>query len=171
MASRNSALSFPFRLYRGRLRGAILVNARKRLFAIALLALPLAACGRQVGSVPFSGEGTKSATLPLTSGSVAFWTDLDVAYEGPATLSYRIELSQAGRTVASTTCDPLGKMSVQLGWLDIERGASHSSRGHGKMLCGVRLAKGGPTLVEATLAFGVRPLTATIKQADLVLKQ
>ena len=147
------------------------MNAPKRILSIALLALSIAACGRQVGSVPFSDEGTKSATLPLTAGSVAFWTDLDVAYEGSGTLSYRIELSQAGRTVATTTCDPLGKMSVQLGWLDIQRGASHSSSGHGKMLCGATLAKGGPTLVQATLAFGVRPLTATIKQADLVVKQ
>jgi hypothetical protein len=147
------------------------MNVQKRILAIALLASSIVACGRQVGSVPFSGEGTKSATLPLTAGGVAFWTDLDVAYEGSGTLSYRIELSQAGRTIATTTCDPLGKMSVQLGWLDIQRGASHSSSGHGKMLCGATLAKGGSTLVQATLAFGVRPLTATIKQADLVVKQ
>ncbi len=147
------------------------MSALKRTWALALLALPLAACGRQIGSVPFSGEATKSATLPLTAGSVAFWTDLDVKYEGSATLSYRIELSQAGLPVATATCDPLGQMSVQLGWLDIEHYASHSRSGQGKMLCEATLAKGGPTVVRATLAFGLRPLTASIKRADLVVKQ
>jgi len=139
--------------------------------ALALAALPLLACDRHVGSVPFSSEETKSTTLPLAAGNVAFWTDLDVEYEGSATLSYQIELSQAGRTVATTSCDPLGKMSVQLGWVAIQRNALHSSSGHGKMSCGAKLAKGGPTLVRATLAFGARPLTATINRADLIVKQ
>ncbi len=147
------------------------MSAPKSFLALALAALPLVACGRQVGSVPFSSEGTKSTTLPLAAGNVAFWTDLDISYQGPATLNYRIELSQAGRSVATTTCDPLGKMSVQLGWLDIQRFASRSQSGHGKMLCAASLAKGGPTVVQATLAFGVRPLTASIKRADLVLEQ
>ena len=142
-----------------------------RVLLTALLAVSLAACGRQVGSVPFSSEGTKSTTLPLAAGSVAFWTDLDVAYEGPATLHYQIELSQAGRHVATANCDPLGKKSVELGWVDIARASFRSQRGHGKMLCGASLAKGGPTVVEATLAFGVQPLTATINRADLVVKQ
>ncbi|HYQ26873.1 MAG TPA: hypothetical protein VER04_06630 [Polyangiaceae bacterium] len=76
-----------------------------------------------------------------------------------------------GRTVATTRCDPLGKLSVQLGWVDIQRNALHSASGHGKMSCAATLAKAGPTVVRATLAFGVRPLTATINRADLVVKQ
>lgn len=143
----------------------------RRALVTALLAVSLAACGRQVGSVPFSSAGTKSTTLPLAAGRVAFWTDLDVAYDGPATLHYQIELSQAGRHVATANCDPLGMKTVELGWLDITRSSFRSHRGHGKMLCGASLAKGGPTLVEATLAFGVQPLTATINRADLVVKQ
>ncbi|HET7544919.1 MAG TPA: hypothetical protein VFK05_33870 [Polyangiaceae bacterium] len=121
--------------------------------------------------MPFSGEGTKSTTLPLAAGRVTFWTDLDLAYEGPATLGYRIELSQAGRTVATANCDSLDHFALKLGWLDIEHGASHSSRGRARMQCAASLATGGPTLVKATLAFGVRPLSATFKQADLLLKQ
>jgi len=39
------------------------------------------------------------------------------------------------------------------------------------MSCAATLAKAGPTVVRATLAFGVRPLTATINRADLVVKQ
>jgi hypothetical protein len=147
------------------------VNTPKKALALAVTAWLLTACDRPVGSVPFASEGTKITTLPLAAGRVAFWTELDIAYEGAATLAYRIELSQAGRNVATATCDPLGKMSVQLGWLDIRRGASHSSSGHGKMSCEATLAKGGPTVVRATLAFGVQPLAATLKRADLVVKQ
>ncbi|MEI9952163.1 MAG: hypothetical protein WDO74_25045 [Pseudomonadota bacterium] len=55
-----------------------------RLLALAWAALPLVACGHQVGSVPFSSEATKSTTLPLAAGSVAFWTDLDISYAGPS---------------------------------------------------------------------------------------
>lgn len=147
------------------------MSALRRLVATSLLALTLAACDRQVGSVPFLGEGTQSTTLLLAAGRVAFWTDLELAYEGDATLNYRIELQQAGRRVASATCDALGQKSVQLVWVQAQRGASRSQSGQGKMLCGATLATGGPTVVEATLAFGVRPLTATITRADLILKQ
>jgi hypothetical protein len=147
------------------------VSALKNVMALALAALALLGCDRQVGTVPFTSEDSKSTTLPLAAGNVAFWTDLDVAYEGSATLSYQIELAQGGRTVATTRCDPLGKLSVQLGWVDIQRNALRSASGHGKMSCAATLAKAGPTVVRATLAFGVRPLTATINRADLVVKQ
>lgn len=147
------------------------MTAFDRILLTALLALPLVACGRQVGSVPFSSEGTKSTTLSLAAGSVAFWTDLDLAYEGPATLSYQIELLQAGRRVATASCDPLGKKTVELGWVNIEHDAFRSQRGHGKMLCEATLPKAGSTVVQAALAFGVQPPSATIKRADLIVKQ
>lgn len=136
-----------------------------------LLALLLVACGRNVGSVPFTRAGTNSATLPLAAGKVAFWTDIDVAYEGTATLGYEIELSQAGRRVATASCDALGKKSVELGWVSIERMDFHSHRGTGKMLCGATLASAGPTVVQAVLILGGHPLSATINRADLVVKQ
>ncbi|HEY0462702.1 MAG TPA: hypothetical protein VGC79_00765 [Polyangiaceae bacterium] len=147
------------------------MTALGRVLLSALLVLPLVACGRRVGSVPFSSEGTKSTTLPLAAGNVAFWTDLDLAYEGPATLSYQIELRQGGRSVATASCDPLGKKSVELGWINFERAAFRSQRGQGKMLCSATLAKAGPTVAQAALTFGVHPLTASIQRADLVLKQ
>jgi hypothetical protein len=147
------------------------VTALSKALATLLLALPLVACGRKVGSVPFTSEGIKSATLPLAAGNVAFWTDLDVAYEGPAKLSYQIELSQAGRTVATARCNPLGKKSVELGWITVERDPYRSQRGQGKMLCGANLSKGGPTVVKAALVFDLHPWSATITRADLVVKQ
>lgn len=147
------------------------MTTRSRCLALVLLALPLLACGRPVGNLPFSGEGTKTTTMPLAAGNVAFWTNLDVAYEGAATLGYRIELSQAGRTVAMVDCDLLENLSLKLGWLATNYGAVHSTVGHAKMQCVASLPTGGPTVVKATLAFGTRPAKANLKHADLVLKQ
>jgi hypothetical protein len=62
-------------------------------------------------------------------------------------------------------------LSVKIGWVEVRNKASHSTRGQGKMLCGAKLSKGGPTVVQATLAFAVRPLTVALKQADLIVKQ
>lgn len=147
------------------------MSSRGRLLALLFSALPLVACGRQVGSVPFSGEGTKSTTVALAAGPIAFWTDLDLAYEGPATLGYRIELSRAGRTLAIANCDSLEQLELKVGWLSIARGRSHSSSGRAKMRCSASLPTAGPTQVKATLAFGVRPATAALRRADLLLKQ
>ena len=121
--------------------------------------------------MPFSGEGTQSATLQLQAGDVAFWTELDVEYQGNALLEYRIDLSQGGASVATAACNPLGQMKIKMGWLETDFGASHSRRGSGKMACTASLTKGGPTTVEASLAFGLRPATVTLNKANLVLKQ
>jgi hypothetical protein len=138
------------------------------LLAAALL---LVGCGKEVGRVPFSGEGSGSATTVLNAGSVAFWTDVDIAYDGSATLDYQIALVQGGTRVASAVCNPLGPMSIQVLWNEMHRGSASWRSGRGKMDCSANLSKGGPTTVEATLAFGDRPLSATIKRADLVVKQ
>ncbi|MEI9937649.1 MAG: hypothetical protein WDO69_10560 [Pseudomonadota bacterium] len=153
------------------LKGPLALLGLLLLASLPLTALSLVACDREVARLTFTSEGTQSATLSLAAGDVAFWTDLDVAYEGSAALGYQVELSQAGHRVATASCDPLGKMSVQLVWVDVERGAFHSRRGEGKMLCAATLPKAGPTLIQATLAFAVHPRTATINRADLVVKQ
>jgi hypothetical protein len=139
--------------------------------AVALVALSLVGCGKEIGRVPFSSEGTNSASLPLSSGEVAFWTDLDVAYEGAAALKYRIELLQGGSSVATAECDPLGKLPIEIGWVEVRRGAATSRKGRGKMVCSATLPKAGPTTVEATLVFDVRPATLRLNKADLVVKQ
>lgn len=144
------------------------VMAKPWLFAAALL---LFGCGKELGRLPFSGEGSKAAVTTLAAGNVAFWTDVDVEYEGSATLDYRIGLVQGGRRVATTVCNSLGPMSTKLGWVEVDRGALHSRTGKGKMSCSATLLTGGPTTVEASLVFSVRPLRATIAKADLVVKQ
>lgn len=147
------------------------MSIRSTIGALLAGVLLLTGCGKEMGRVPFSGEGTASTITLLSSGNVAFWTDVDIEYSGTAALAYRIALVQAGSTVATAVCDPLGPMSTRLVWTETDRGSAHSRSGRGRMECSATLAKGGPTTVEATLAFGSRPSRATITRADLVLKQ
>jgi hypothetical protein len=143
----------------------------EKLGFLVVASLALAGCGKEAGRVPFSSEASKTATLQLAAGDVAFWTDLDIKYEGNAKLQYRIELLQGGANVASASCDPLGEMNVKVGWVETQWGSSRSRSGSGKMSCSANLAKGGPTDVAATLAFAVRPSKLDLKKADLVVKQ
>ena len=135
------------------------------------MVLLLAGCGKEAGRVPFSAPGKQSASVQLAAGDVAFWTDIDIKLDGPATLTYGIELKQGGSSVAKASCDPLGDMNVKIGWIETTFGESRSRRGSGKMSCSATLAKGGLTEVDAELAFGSKPTTFTLRKADLVLKQ
>jgi hypothetical protein len=136
-----------------------------------LAAVTIAGCGKEVGRVPFSAEGSKTSVAQLTTGDVAFWTDLDIKYEGDAALEYRVDLLQDGSSVASAVCDPLGPLSVKELWSESRWGASRSESGMGKMACSAHLPKGGATTVQASLTFAVRPAALTLAKADLILKQ
>jgi hypothetical protein len=135
------------------------------------LGLLLAACGKEAGRVPFTAEGPKEATLALKAGDVAFWTDIDLEFEGNSDLFYQVDLVQNGATVATAECDPLGHLSVKTSWVSTDIGNKHSRSGNGKMPCDVKLAAGGPTTVKATLTWSHKPTTLTLKKADLVVKQ
>jgi hypothetical protein len=121
--------------------------------------------------VPFSAEGAQTTTATLAAGDVSFWTDIDVEYTGDASLVYAIDLVQNGASVAKATCNPLGQMSAKIGWLEADLGSAHSRKGSGKMACAAKLARGGPTTVNAKLAFAQKPESATLRKADLVVKQ
>jgi len=140
------------------------------LSALAGLLL-LSGCGKAVGRLGFAGEGTQSAALPLAAGDVAFWTDVSLDFEQPAALRYHIDLEQGGASVATADCDPLGQLSIKVGWVEAGLGGWRSISGSGKMLCSAHLAKAGLTTVRATLAFTTKPTTLTFRRADLVLKQ
>jgi hypothetical protein len=131
----------------------------------------LSACGTEVGRVSLAGEGTQTGSATLKAGAVAFWTDLDIDYDGDAALSYDVTLEQGGKTVASAKCNPLGNMSAKVSWVETNIGDSHSRRGMGKMDCTANVAAAGPTTAKVTLAFGAKPKKVTLKKADLVLKQ
>lgn len=147
------------------------MNTLRRALTIALLVAPLFACTRRMGKLPFAGEGTEIAVLPLAAGTVEAWTQLDVMYEGPAKLGYHIELLQAGSRVAVMECDALEELPTKVGWVELQSKGRREVRGSGRMACSASLPKAGPTEVRATLAFGTRPLTATLKKVDLVVTQ
>jgi hypothetical protein len=131
----------------------------------------LLSCGKELCRVPFAAEGAATATATLAQGQVAFWTDLDLDYEGDASLLYQIQLVQAGTTVATATCNPLGELPVRSSWVETNIGSKHSRRGDAKMECSTKLRAGGPTTVKVSLAFARKPISAELRKADLVLKQ
>jgi hypothetical protein len=121
--------------------------------------------------VPFTLPGTGTVSMPLSAGEVSFWTDIDLEYTGDADLAYAVELDQGGTKVATATCNPLGRLHVKEMWTETNLGSSHTRRGMGKMDCSVTVPSGGATTVKATLAFGRKPATQTLRKADLVVKQ
>ena len=133
--------------------------------------LTLGGCQKEVDRLSFAAEGTQRKTVQLAPGNVAFWTKLDIKFEGPAALAYRIELSQSGRRVATATCNPLSQLKTKMGWVQIQRYDSYSITGNAEMACEATLPTGGPTAVEATLGFATKPAMLTLTRADLVLKQ
>lgn len=142
-----------------------------RVLTLSCAMLAVGCCGKELGRVAFSAPGTSSSTVSLEAGEVSFWTDIDIEYEGPASLEYKIELAQGGSVVATAMCNPLGKLPVQTGWVETNLGNSHMRRGAGKMTCSAQLPKAGATEVRATLAFGTPPTKLKLTKADLVVKQ
>ena len=142
----------------------------KRIGAVLALAA-LAGCGKEMGRVPFAGEGTQSTSATLKAGNVDFWTHIDLSYEGSGALVYDVTVTQGGSTVATAVCDPLARLNVRTMWTETNVGSSHTRHGMGKMACSVTLPSGGATDVRATLVWRVKPTTASMKRADLVIKQ
>lgn len=127
--------------------------------------------GTEVGRVPLTGEGTSTTQANLKAGEVAFWTDIDIEYDGDATLAYDVTLEQGGKPVAKTMCDPLARLATRVSWFETNIGSKHSRRGMGKLACTATVPVGGQTTANVTLKLGAKPRSILIKKADLVLKQ
>lgn len=142
----------------------------KRILALGVM-LSVLGCGKEVGRVPLAGVGSATSTITLKAGEVAFWTDIDIDYDGDAALSYDVDLSQGGKSVASVTCDPLAQLSVKTSWVETNIGTKHSRRGNGKMACSATIGSGGATVVTVKLAFTKKPASVTLGKADLAIRQ
>jgi hypothetical protein len=147
------------------------VRPSSRLIPALPILLFLLGCGKELGRVAFTGEGSSSGSATLAAGDVYFWTDIDIAWQGDATLTYDITLEQGGKPVATATCNPLGHMSVKTSWVESNVGPSHSRSGGGRMDCTTNLPTGGVTTVKTKLAFARKPASVTLRKADLVIKQ
>lgn len=139
--------------------------------ALLLSFLAIGACGKEVGRVRLPAEGSGAVELTLDAGEISFWTDLSIEYEGDASLEYRIDVFQNGSSVGKTVCNPLGRLSVKTGWVETNVGSTHTRRGMGNMSCELKLPSAGPTVVKTTLVFTKKPPNATLRKADLVVKQ
>ena len=146
------------------------MKRRPLVIVLALLLAPLG-CGKEKGRLPFTVPTTGVTALFLLRGDVDFWTDIDIAYRGTPSLTYRIELAQEGKVVAHTVCNPLGKLHVKMQWAQTSVGESHTRSGLGKMSCSVKVPNGGKTEVRATLGFDQAPTSMDLKKADLVIRQ
>lgn len=138
---------------------------------LALPLLALAGCGTELGRVPFTAEGAGKTAATLKAGDVALWTDIDLEWEGDAILEYKVDFSQGGKTVATAVCTPLGPLSTKISWVETNLGGKHSRSGRGLMRCKASVPAGGPTVIDATLAFGRRPAVVKLVKADLIVKQ
>ncbi|MBL8951189.1 MAG: hypothetical protein JNK82_10460 [Myxococcaceae bacterium] len=139
------------------------------LLVVSLLAF--AACGKEKGRVPFTAEGTATTTVTLEAGDVAFWTDLDLKWEGDAVIRYDVEVEQGGKVIGSGACNPLGHLGVKTGWAETNLAGSHTRSGNGKMDCRAVVPAAGSTNVKVTLSVPTKPGVFTLKKADLVIKQ
>lgn len=140
---------------------------RLALFAILSLASLSTGCGKEAGRVSFTAKGTNEATMSLEAKEVAFWTDLDIEWEGEASAEYDVELQQKGESVGTATCDPLARASVRMSWVETNINGHHTRSGRAKMACTATIAHAGETTIKAKL----KASNVTIKKADLVLKQ
>jgi hypothetical protein len=136
------------------------------LLGVALFA---AGCGKEIGRIDFSEPGRRSITVSLdASEEVAFWTKLDVEFQGPTRLSYGIVLRQDGQEVARADCDALD-VSVTVMSKTITINDQTSISYDGKMRCSAKVPSSGPTEIEAM--FDASPAPMRLTSADLLIKQ
>ena len=135
------------------------------------LLLSLGACGKEMGRLHFSAVGSAESLMTLEAGEVALWTEIDIEHTGYAELGYEVTMLQEGRTVATMSCNPLGKVRTKVGWVQTYFGEKYSRSGTGKMSCTAQLKKGGPTTIRADLRFGKAPKSFLLRKAHLIVRQ
>ena len=142
----------------------------RRLLAVVLGLCGLASCGTTVGVIPFSAPGRRTISVMLDAGSdVRFWTEFDATYGGAMAIEYDVELEQDGSTVAGTVCRARDLGMNKVCTIRIEAGDTHEI--HCRMGCLAHVPKTGPTLVQATLYLGGRPVALHLERANLIVKQ
>ncbi len=145
------------------------VRARVLGASVFVSTFALAGCGKEVGRIPFTGDGSGATSVAVGGKGLALWTDLDVAYTGDLGASYEVEMLQGGKVVGTATCNPLD-VSAKIKSMETSINGKHTRRYGGKMRCSADIPAGA-TEVKATLSIAPKPPVLTITKMDLVLKE
>jgi hypothetical protein len=111
----------------------------------------------------------KEASVVLKPGDeIAFWSEMDMEYEGEPTIRFRISITKDGKDLGSMEVDPR-KKDMTLGEVKTSIGdkTSWSFSGRGAI---IPITEEGNYTFEAILLASDNP-TLVIKKAELVLKK
>jgi hypothetical protein len=132
----------------------------------------LLGCGKEIGRIPLTGEGSGDAAVTVKSGEeLTLWTHLDASWDGTFSPIYEVELRDvSGKAVATTTCNPMN-CAVRTGSVETQVGSHHTKRYSGKMRCELTAPSSGSYTVHARLALGAKPAGLSVKDMSLVIKK
>jgi hypothetical protein len=139
---------------------------------VILLAALLAACGKEVGRIPMTGEGEGDTSVTVKADQpLALWTTLDVTWDGAWAPAYEVELrDSSGKAVATTKCDPLDP-TTRTSSVITNMGSHHTRSYAGKMKCELVPPAAGTYTVHGKLTYGgTKPTSLAVKDISLVLK-
>jgi hypothetical protein len=146
-----------------------LVRVRVLGASVLLSCFALAGCGKEVGRIPLTGDGSGTTSVAVGSKGLALWTDLDIAYTGNLGATYEVEMLQSGKVVGTASCNPFD-VSTKIKSVETSINGKHTMRYGGKMRCSADVPAGA-TEVKATLTIAPKPAVLTITKMDLVLKE
>lgn len=121
----------------------------------------------EVGRVPITAPGTHSTSVYVTAAPLALWTDIDVEWEGNASMDYTVQVTQDGTVLSEGTCDPLD-VNLTTNARSTDIGSRHTRSHQGLLGCTVATPAEGLVDVSVTLSVKGKP---TIRSADVYLKQ
>ena len=151
----------------------------KTLFWACVLAAPLAACeamfGKEVARLPVNTVSTagqeivKEASVPLKKGNeIAFWSEMDMAYEGDAPLRFQVSVTKNGASFKQLEIDPTRK-NLTVGEVKTSVNSKVNWRFSGKNEV-LQIPEDGTYTFKARLIAGTNP-SLIVTKAELVLKK
>ena len=121
----------------------------------------------EVGRVPITAPGTHSTSAYVTAAPLALWTDLDVEWEGDASMDYVVQVTQDGSVLSDGSCNPMD-VNLTMNARSTDIGDRHTRIHQGLLHCTVDTPAEGLVEVSVTLSVQGKPI---IRSADVYLRQ
>lgn len=121
----------------------------------------------EVGRVLITAPGTQSTSVYVTAAPLALWTDLNVEWEGDASMDYVVQVTQDGTVLSDGSCSPLD-VNLTMNARSTDIGDRHTRIHQGLLHCTVDTPAEGLVDVSVTLNVQGRP---NILSADVYLRQ